>query len=220
MEPPPPHGPKIKLKTATTMSSRSKTNVNMASPPAHGPMENIAMVVAAILRPVENLDVVPSPPRGGWRTSTQHLLDLQVGGDPPDGGWRPSRWRVETLKMAAAGRPAPAAPPDHAELEVVVAAALDDGGVAHLHCRRVRPRQELLLLDGLLHRLGQLAVAHLLQRGRGARGANPSARQRQEEGKSGENRRETEQNRKTREKLKENGKIGENWKNKKKLNKN
>lgn len=53
--------------------------------------------------------------------------------------------------------------PDHAELEVVVAAALDDRGVAHLHRRGVGARQEFLLLDGFLHRLGQLAVPHFLR---------------------------------------------------------
>lgn len=44
--------------------------------------------------------------------------------------------------------------PDDAELQAVVAAALDDGRVAHLHRGRVGPTQVLLLLYSFLHRLG------------------------------------------------------------------
>ena len=54
--------------------------------------------------------------------------------------------------------------PDDAELEAVVAPALYNRGVTHLHCRGVRSPEVLLLLDGLLHRLRQLTVAHLLFR--------------------------------------------------------
>lgn len=53
--------------------------------------------------------------------------------------------------------------PDDAELEAVVASTLDDGRITHLHGGRVGPSQVLLVLDGLLHRLGQLAVTHFLQ---------------------------------------------------------
>lgn len=63
--------------------------------------------------------------------------------------------------------------PDDAELEAVVASALDDGGVTHLHGGRVGTSQVLLVLDGLLHRLGQLAVTHFLQDRRGQQGGQP-----------------------------------------------
>lgn len=53
--------------------------------------------------------------------------------------------------------------PDDAELEAVVPSTLDDGRIAHLHRGRVGTSQVLLLLDGLLHRLGQLAVSHFLE---------------------------------------------------------
>lgn len=53
--------------------------------------------------------------------------------------------------------------PDDAELEAVVASTLDDGRITHLHGGRVGASQVLLVLDGLLHRLGQLAVTHFLQ---------------------------------------------------------
>lgn len=59
--------------------------------------------------------------------------------------------------------------PDDAELEAVVASTLDDGRVTHLHGGRVGTSQVLLVLDGLLHRLGQLAVTHFLQDKRGQR---------------------------------------------------
>lgn len=52
--------------------------------------------------------------------------------------------------------------PDHAELETVVPAALDDGRITHFHGGRIRTAQVLLFLDGLLHRLRQLAVTHFL----------------------------------------------------------
>lgn len=57
--------------------------------------------------------------------------------------------------------------PDNAEFEAVVASTLDDGGVTHLHGGGVGASQVLLVLDGLLHRLGQLAVTHFLQDGCG-----------------------------------------------------
>lgn len=53
-------------------------------------------------------------------------------------------------------------PPDYAELEAVVASALDDRGVAHLHRRRVSTAQILLLLDRLLYRFRQFAVTNFL----------------------------------------------------------
>lgn len=52
--------------------------------------------------------------------------------------------------------------PDDAELEAVVPSALDDGRVTHFYCGRICTTQVLLLLDGLLHRLRQLTVAHFL----------------------------------------------------------
>lgn len=56
--------------------------------------------------------------------------------------------------------------PDYAELEAVVASALDDRGVTHLHRRRVRTAEILLLLDSLLHRFRQFAVTNFLFDGR------------------------------------------------------
>lgn len=52
--------------------------------------------------------------------------------------------------------------PDYAELEAVVASALDDRRVTHLHRGRVGTTQILLLLDGLLHRFRQFTVTDFL----------------------------------------------------------
>ena len=54
--------------------------------------------------------------------------------------------------------------PDDTELEIIVSPALDNRRVAHLHSGRVCPRKVLLLLNGLLYGLCQLAVPYFLPR--------------------------------------------------------